>query len=310
MIDRMDTVANVNMKLLQSFLAVAEHGSFRLAAENLHRSHSAISAQIMQLEAQLDVRLFERTTRNVRLTDEGGQLLDSARRALYELELGMRRIRESADMKRGQLSLAASSNLASIYLPKVLAEFVQTHPQIAVTVSELTSKELFEAVHGKKVDFAIGPEIDDKALHFETILVEPLQALIPMALPQSRRESITLVELARLPLVLSSPATAIRERFELALADAGLTISSRFQFTQAQTIIAMAEAGLGAAVLPASSLTKAQAPTARIVAIEPPIRRNMALITLLNQKLSPAAARLADKIRNDVRMATGYRAGF
>jgi DNA-binding transcriptional LysR family regulator len=302
----MDFVGNVNMKLLQSFLAVAEQGSFRLAAEVLNRSHSAISAQIMQLEAQLDVRLFERTTRNVQLTDEGRQLLDSARRALYELQLGMRLIRESADIKRGQLSLAASSNLASIYLPKVLAEFVETHPQIAVTVSELTSKELFEAVRSKKVDFAIGPEIDDKALRFETILIEPLQALVPLRFPEAQRDHITLEELLRLPLVLSSPATAIRERFETALRERNLSISSRFQFIQAQTIIAMAEAGLGVAVLPASSLTKAHSPTARIVSIEPPIRRKMALITLPTQTLSPAAARLADKITNDFRRMTGY----
>ncbi len=302
----MDFVGNVNMKLLQSFLAVAEQGSFRLAAEVLNRSHSAISAQIMQLEAQLDVRLFERTTRNVQLTDEGRQLLDSARRALYELQLGMRRIRESADIKRGQLSLAASSNLASIYLPKVLAEFVETHPQIAVTVSELTSKELFEAVRARKVDFAIGPEIDDKALGFETILIEPLQALVPVRFPEAQRDHITLAELLRMPLVLSSPATAIRERFEIALREQNLSISSRFQFIQAQTIIAMAEAGLGVAVLPASSLTKAHAPTARIVAIEPPIQRKMALITLPAQTLSPAAARLADKITKDVRRMTGY----
>ena len=302
----MDAIANVNMKLLQTFLAVAEQGSFRLAAETLHRSHSAISAQIMQLEAQLDVRLFERTTRNVKLTEEGLQLHDSAQRALYELQLGLRRIRESADIKRGQLSLAASSNLASIYLPKVLSEFVETHPQIAVTVSELTSRELFEAVRNKKVDFAIGPETDDDALSFETILIEPLLALVPTRFAAAQRDSITLGELVRLPVLLSSSATAIRNCLEAALREQGLSIASRFQFIQAQTLIAMAEAGLGVAILPASSLTKAHAPTARIIPIVPAIRRKMALITLPNQKLSPAAARLADKIVRDVREAANY----
>ncbi|MCB4771499.1 LysR family transcriptional regulator [Ancylobacter sp. Lp-2] len=298
---------NVNMKLLQSFLAVADQGSFRLAGEMLNRSHSAISAQIMQLEAQLDLRLFERTTRHVRLTEEGHQLYESARRALYELELGIRRIRESADFKRGQLSLAASSNLASTYLPKVLAEFVETHPQIAVTVSELTSRDLFDAVVNRKVDFAIGPEKDDATLSFETILVEPLQALIPAHYPQAQQPAVTLEELVRVPLILSSPATAIRDCIEVALRARGLSVASRFQFMKSQTIVAMAEAGLGAAILPASSLIRAQSPTARIVRIEPAIRRKMALITLPDTKLSPAAARLADKIVSDIRLATDYR---
>ena len=86
----MDHLGKLNMKLLQTFLAVAERGSFRMAAAAVHRSHSAVSAQILQLEEQLAVRLFLRTTRSVALTDEGRLLRDSTWRALYELDLGGR----------------------------------------------------------------------------------------------------------------------------------------------------------------------------------------------------------------------------
>lgn len=300
-------LGHVNMKLLQTFLAVAERGSFRLAAGEVHRSHSAVSAQIQQLEEQLGVRLFERTTRSVALTDEGRLLRDSAWRALYELDLGLRQIQERSDLKRGQLSLASSPNLASIYLPRVLAEFTKAHPQIAVNVHELTSADLFEAARNRRVDFAIGPQAEDKAFQYETILVESLQALVPWAYYPRLRRQISLADLVKLPLLLSNPATAVRALIDRKMRETGLAPAVRFQFIQSTTLIAMAEAGVGAAILPASSLSRAQAPGARILEIvEPTMRRKMALITLRHHSLSPAAARLAEKIIRDVRAASGY----
>ena len=305
----MDHLGKLNMKLLQTFLAVAERGSFRMAAATVHRSHSAVSAQILQLEEQLGVRLFDRTTRSVALTDEGRLLRDSAWRALYELDLGLRQIKETSDLKRGQLSLASSPNLASIYLPRVLAEFTKTYPQISVNVHELTSAELFAAARDRKVDFAIGPQLPDSSFRYQTILVEPLQALVPWTFYPKLSSCISLRDLAKLPLLVQSTATAVRAIIDEKLRESGLTPTVRFQFVQAQTIIAMAEAGVGAAILPASSLTRATAPGARILDIvKPSFQRKMALITQPNQTLSPAAARLAEKIIVDVRAASHYNA--
>lgn len=303
----MDVIGNVNMKLLQTFLVVAEQGSFRLAAEILHRSHSAVSAQIMQLEGQLDVALFERTTRSVKLTEEGAHLADSARKALYEINLGLRRIREVNDTRRGQLSLASSSNIASLHLPPILTAFVRDYPEIAVSIRELTSRDLFEAVRKKEVDFAVGPQDDDDAFDFTTIMTEALYALVPPRFLEGPREVITLAELAALPMLQSSPATSMRRLVDGAMREGGLAVPTRYQFIQAETIIAMAEAGLGAAIQPASRLAKVDATRVRILRLEePPITRRMALITLRNQKLSPAAERFARKIVQDVRAMTNY----
>ena len=104
-------LAHINLKLLQTFLLVAEQSSFRIAAEKSFRSPSAVSAQIRQLEEQLGVPLFHRTTRNVRLTDEGKQLLECAQRALLEVESGLRKIQESADIRRGRVALSCLPRL-------------------------------------------------------------------------------------------------------------------------------------------------------------------------------------------------------
>src|SRR3546814_6651447 len=94
-------IMNVNLKLLQVFLLVAEHCSFRSAAVAANRSKSAISTQIKQLEGQLGVALFHRTTRSVSLTAEGQELVDCVRRALYEVDAGLRKIAEYAELRRG-----------------------------------------------------------------------------------------------------------------------------------------------------------------------------------------------------------------
>ncbi|HEV7257770.1 MAG TPA: LysR family transcriptional regulator [Bosea sp. (in: a-proteobacteria)] len=303
----MDVIGSINMKVLQTFLVVAEKGSFRAAAETLNRSHSAVCAQIMQIEAQLGVPLFERTTRSVKLTVEGSHLRDSARKAFYEINLGLRRIREESDAKRGQLSLACSSHMASIHLPPVLTEFVRTYPGIAVTVRELTSRDLYEALRNKEVDFAVGPEDEDATFDFTTVMVEPLQALVPHHFLDRPRDSITLAELSRLPMLVQTQATAVRRLLEDALQKQGLEISTRYQFIQAETVIAMAEAGLGVAVQPASRLKKTTlSATAVLDLTEPRITRSMAMITLRKQNLSPAAQNLADKIVQDVRKRTDF----
>ena len=119
----MQPIMKVNLKLLQVFLLVAEHASFRSAADQARRSQSSVSTQIKQLEGQLGVALFHRTTRSVRLTAEGEQLLGCVRRALHEVEAGLRKIEEAVDMRRGHVSIACSPTVASTRLPLVLAAF-------------------------------------------------------------------------------------------------------------------------------------------------------------------------------------------
>ncbi|RDE07625.1 LysR family transcriptional regulator [Pelagibacterium lacus] len=283
---------------MQTFVMVAETGSFRLAAAKLHKSHSAISSQIRQLEEQMDVRLFDRTTRSVQLTPEGKLLRESANRAVYEMQMGMRLIKEAADKRRGQVSIASSSSLASSFLPPILTKFVYEFPDISVTVRELTSADLFKAMENKEVDFAIGPIVDNVTLNFEVILVEHLNAIIPKPLWHTDRESITLSELAAMPVLLSTSATAMRHLVDSVVQSHHLILNNQYQFMQAQTLIAMAEAGLGVAILPQSSIQGHLCRNAGIYKItEPEIWRKMGIITRREGFLSPAASSFAEMIK-------------
>jgi DNA-binding transcriptional LysR family regulator len=306
----MDTINDVNLRLLQTFLVVASEGSFRLAGEKLNRAHSAVSVQIRQLEEQLQVKLFERTTRSVKLTEEGAKLQESLRKAHFEILHGLREIREAADLKRGQLSLASSSHVASVHLPPILTQFVSEFPEVAVTIRELTSTDLYAALRKHEVDFAIGPHGTDQAFDFSPILVEPLHAVVHPRFFDPTKKTVTWREIAHFPILLPAPQTAMRRIVDQVLHDNGLVETNRYQFIQAETIIAMAEAGLGIAVQPSTRLAKHPPQTARVMTLtEPHIRRAMSLIRLKNRELSPAARHLADTIVREVRRVTHYVEG-
>lgn len=289
---------NVNLKLLQAFMLVAEHGSFRQAADLTHKSQSAVTSQIKQLESQLGVQLFHRTTRQVSLTASGLELLDSAKRAVYEVELGLRRIQETADLKRGRIFLACSTTIAATRLAKILAAFESDFPGIEVFVRELTSGDMHDSIRKGEVDFGIGPVSDNQDFNFETILTENLYALVPKKLRETGGPTITMTELAEMPLLLLNSATVLRAVVDDTAKQLGLELKTRYQFNQAQTLISMANAGLGAAVLPAVVLPDHPNPdTHEMLIVEPELIRKVAIITLKGRSMSPAASRLAQLVR-------------
>ncbi|MFB9261684.1 LysR family transcriptional regulator [Bradyrhizobium erythrophlei] len=292
------TTANLNLKLLQTFLLIAEHNSFRAAAEKVFRSQSAVSAQIRHLEEQLGIPLFHRTTRRVHLTSEGLQLAECAKRALLEVESGLRLIRESADIRRGRVSLSCSPTIAEARLARVLAAFEKEHPGIEIAVRELTSEALFESVRRREVDFGIGPVVETTEFQFEPLLEDALYALVPRCLLTTTRDTISLATLTNMPLLVLSAATALRRMLEATTRERNLSFTTRYEFAQAQTLISMADAGLGAAILPRVALPLRTSPkTHALRIVNPPLIRQVALITLKGQSLSPASARLVQLLR-------------
>ena len=292
------SLSHVNLKLLQTFLLVGEYSSFRIAAEKSFRSQYAVSAQVRQLEEQLGVPLFHRTTRSVRLTEEGQQLLDCAQRALLEVEMGLRKIRESADIRKGKVSLSCSSTIAETRLARVLAAFEGEYPGIEVSVRELASEQIFDSIRRREVDFGIGPEIDTSEFHFQSLLDDPFYALVPKRLLETDKDTITLSALAELPLLVLNQATAMRNMLEEVMKEKRLRFSLRYEFTQVQTLISMASTGLGAAILPGVALpSKINANTHALRIVNPSLSRRVAVITAKGHALSPASERLVELLK-------------
>lgn len=279
----------VNLKLLATFLSVAQHLSFRKAAEELNRSLPAVSMQIKQLEAQLGLPLFQRTTRKVELTRDGEQLLVSARKALAELDAGLSQIQQAAGVQQGHLSIACVPTVASTRLPKILTAFAQRHPGITVHVRELANQDLLNAVRRREVDFAIGVTGErEREFDFAPIFNDEYYALLPRGHRHGSGGSISLRRLARMPLLKLHGSTAFRDHIDSALAASGLVVETNYEFMQVTTLVAMAEAGLGVAVLPHVGIPPGTSLKALRV-IQPVLSRTIGILTVRGHQLSPAA---------------------
>ncbi|MFT3799996.1 MAG: LysR substrate-binding domain-containing protein [Burkholderiaceae bacterium] len=289
---------NINLKLISAFLSVANHASFRKAAEETHRSLPAISMQIKQLEEQLGVVLFQRTTRKVELTAEGEQLMLSARKALVELEIGLSKLQQSVDLQSGRLSLACVPTVAGARLPLILTTFAAKFPRIKVHVRELAGQDLFAAVRRHEVDFAIGPVQDDAAeLEFEPLFSDPYCALLPRGMQDTGKGVMSLQQLSRgMPLLKLGASTTFRDHVDRVLKNDGVDVEASYEFLQASTMVAMAEAGLGVALLPLIAVPPST--DLKVVRIKPALSRTISIVKVRRHRLSPSASRFVALCRD------------
>ena len=183
---------SVNLKLLNAFLLVAEHGSFRRAAELSRRSQSALSLQVRELEGQLGASLFHRTTRSVGLTREGEALLPHARRAIAEMEAGL----SERPRGGGHEGWAARPRLPAACRDWCAAAVDRRLPPRAsrrrAHVRELPQAEVLEGIRRQELDFGIGPRpAEAPSLTFAPLLEEKILALAPPRLvPRGAGRSI------------------------------------------------------------------------------------------------------------------------
>ncbi len=288
---------NINFKLLIVFLSVANHMSFRKAAEETNRSPPAVSMQIRQLEEQLGVALFQRTTRRMRLTAAGEALMISVRKALAELDSGFAQLQLTAGAQSGRLALACVPTIAGTRLPAVLAAFARQFPSVTVQVHELANRNLFEAVRRHDVDFGIGA-VEDGAneFDFDALFDDPYCALLPPGFGAVDKGALTLRQLARgRPLLKLSSSTAFRDHIDGELRRAGLEIRTDYEFMQVSTIVAMVQAGLGVALMPAVAVPATN--RLQVVRIKPALRRTIAIVSTRGDRFSPAAERFVQLCR-------------
>jgi DNA-binding transcriptional LysR family regulator len=146
-------IPNLDVDLLKTFLAIADNGSFTRAAEEVHKTQSAISMQMKRLEELLGVPLFAKDGRMSRFTPDGERLVDYARRIVsFNDEV------VSAFTKpelTGTIRFGTPDDYAERFLPEILARFARTHPLITVDVDCLGSSELFSRVKRSEMDLAL-----------------------------------------------------------------------------------------------------------------------------------------------------------
>jgi DNA-binding transcriptional LysR family regulator len=144
---------HLDLALLQTFVAIADNGSFTRAAKRVHRTQSAVSLQMQRLEATAGAPLFKKTGRQMETTDAGDLLLNHARKLLALNDEALLALRGMAI--EGTVRLGAPSDVAEDFLPGILKQFCAAHTRVKLEVVVERSHELVKAFRAGKLDLAI-----------------------------------------------------------------------------------------------------------------------------------------------------------
>ncbi|HEY4342442.1 MAG TPA: LysR family transcriptional regulator [Steroidobacteraceae bacterium] len=287
----------MDLRRIETFLAVAELESFSGASKRLSRSPTAVSTHVQLLEQELGTRLFDRTTRRVTLTPEGRLLMARCRAVISELDGLKKELHERSDLRRGHVSFGAVPSISSLRLPAALAAFKADYPGITLELHEGSASQIHYDLREKVTDFAIAPAMGNpKDMHYAGVLSDPYVAVVPEAAARNRK-SISLQELARYDQLAQPRDTAVRISVEQAFRSAGLDFHPTVEVAHHQTLLNMVAAGLGVTVLPSICIPEGGRVGYSTLAIRPAgLKREICVVTLRGKTLSAAAEKCATVI--------------
>lgn len=197
----------MELRHLRCFLAVAEELHFARAAEKLHIEQSPLSRTVKELEEELGVQLFIRTSRSTRLTLAGRLFLKHVPRVFTALEQARESVKSAANGFHGQLRIALSDGITPSRLPALLARCREEDPEMEIRLFEVSLAQQLKGLHDDLYDagFSMADEVGDGII-VEPAWEEELMVAVPARHPALAYKRIPLEEVLRYPLVLGDPA--------------------------------------------------------------------------------------------------------
>ncbi|HEY7142980.1 MAG TPA: LysR substrate-binding domain-containing protein [Streptosporangiaceae bacterium] len=245
---------DIDGRLWRSFTVVAEELHYGRAADRLGITQPALSRQVRGLERALGVTLFDRTSRRVALSQAGQAVLGQARRALTESDRAIRLARLAAHGECGELAIAALPAVALSLLPAIIRAYRDTHPSTDVTISESFDDEQLAALAARRIDagFLRAAEAPP-GIRLQTLLTEPVVAVLPSGHRLARHSQLALSELAGEPFVFFPRHRSVLayDEFIASCRAAGFS-PAIVQEASGISALGLVAAGLGVSVLAAS----------------------------------------------------------
>ena len=271
----------VEIRQLESFVALADLLHFGRAAERVHLSQPALSRQIQGLERELGTVLFDRGRTGVTLTSAGRTLQQHARRVLDDLD-ALRASLASADSLQGHLSLACFDSASAYLVPELLTQLDASHPGLQLSVATLGTRDALRQLREGGVDAAIVTlPVDAQEFRVVPLYRERLVAVVPRghALARQRTVGIEALCAERLITFLAGQNNT-RLVIDAAFDAVGHHPGSVIELASVQAIKDAVRAGLGVAILGEMSLSK-RAHDAGLIAhpLAPALHRDVALVT-------------------------------
>lgn len=234
--------------LYKIFCEVASHKSFSKAAKSLYMTQPAVSQAIMQLEKDLELRLFTRTPRGVVLTNEGQLLLEYVSSAISLIDTGEKKMRESKNLTMGELKIGVGDTISRYFLLPYLEKFHNQYPNIKLKIFNRTTPELCAMLKSGDIDIAIcNLPIKDSSLKIKKCMdIQDIFVCGEKYIEQFS-SSIALDDLKDFPLILLEPKSNSREYVEKYLLSQGIKINPEIELGSHELLLEFAKINLGIA---------------------------------------------------------------
>lgn len=289
---------NVSLRQLRVFQAVAAHASFTRAGDEIGLTQPAVSRCVTELEQQLGLKLLDRTTREVTLTEAGRSLAVRLDRVLDELDTVLLDVAGLATLRSGRVRVASSPTLSANLMPDCIARCRLEHPGLELVLLDRIQHDALASVLSGEVDFGVVIDpVQRDDLHAEAILTEPFCLVCPTTHRLAKRRSVRWSDLASEPLVLLDHASGSRRLIDEALRAQGVQAPVAQEVGHVTTIFRMLDAGLGISIVPLLALPPGGLQGLATRSLVPRVQRRVVLVRRANRGLAPVAELAWDLVR-------------
>lgn len=236
------------LDLYKVFCQVAKSKSFSKASKELYMTQPAVSQAVMQLERELDIRLFNRTPKGVTLTNEGKLLFEYVNSAINLISSGEEKILESKDLTVGELKIGVGDTISKYFLLSYLEVFHNKYPNLKFKIINGTTSELCDLIKSGEIDIAIcNLPINDSSLE-----VKPCGKVKDIFVCGEKykdltKKKISLEEMVKYPLIFLEPSSNSRKYVEKFMLSKGIKISPEFELGSFDLLLEFAKINLGIA---------------------------------------------------------------
>jgi DNA-binding transcriptional LysR family regulator len=293
----------INFRHLEIFHAIMRTGSITAAARSLNVSQPAVSEVLKHAEAQMKIRLFERSGGRLSPTPEAKALFPDVASMFGRLDAVERQIQDLAGGRLGNLSLAAAFPIANGYLTKAVASFLEKRPKIRVALQSLTSPQVAErvAIGEAELGLAYNLEALPPAVETEILVHSMVACVVPVAHPLAQCEEVDIKDLSPYPIITYLPQTVLRAYVDRALSDAGVSPNVSVQVGLSLTGMMMAYHGAGIALVEPFLLTSLPFPGLVARPLRPRIELNTLLIRARGAPRSKVANEFVTELKKTIR---------
>jgi len=283
---------NVTIKQLRAVVSLASTASFRSAAEATHVSPPALSIAIAQLEGELGVRLFDRTSRQVSVSEIGARFIENARRVLADVDNMLQDVGDAAAARKGVVTIASVASIAGRVLPLALQRIAESFPGIEVRLVDDVGNQVISAVRERNADFGLttAPEFATDDMICEPLHQDAFYLAFHKDHRLARKRVINWSDIQGERVIGLSDATASFSLVDRELRKQTIQSASTFTVSQLSVAHALLDAAFGICVLPEIALPPPTQP--HVVAAllrRPRLWRSIVACRLRNRSLSPAA---------------------